>query len=231
MSRDLATIFAPLVQRHVATLAEPLPTRTPGMTWIWAADGIYKRGVNATLDLLIRVTHTKLIPGLATLQPHMRWSPGNQTCLPGTLLQTFLHDARRAGRPIGALSAPIERQGFVVWDGARPSLITPRQHATSVSVHYAFPADVPVMLDLHSHHVMQAHFSRTDGHDDRTTGLSVSAVIGNIFREPEVLVRLNVYGDHAIVPALMVFDCLGPFTDAAAKQQVEEESDHANVDA
>ena len=43
------------------------------------------------------------------------------------------------------------------------------------------------------------------------TGLSVSGVVGRIFEDPELLVRINVYGHRQQVPALSIFDSLGPF--------------------
>ena len=50
-----------------------------------------------------------------------------------------------------------------------------------------------------------------DDADD--AGLSVSAVLGRIMDDPTMLCRLNVYGEHQLVPATLVFAGLGPFRD------------------
>lgn len=206
---DLSRIFAGLVRHHIATPAAPLPERAPGITWIWAANGVYKRGVSATLDLLIPIGIGYPAPGLAKLLPHVRYS--SWPCrLQGALLGPLLEDARKAATG-DIVARPIEKQYFFVWrDGVR--LVAPKgQDASAVHLRYAMPQSGPVLLDLHSHHGMEAYFSATDDRDD--SGLSVSAVIGRISTRPTIRCRLNVYGDRWNIPASLVFDDLGPFTD------------------
>jgi PRTRC genetic system protein A len=200
---DLATIFGGLTRHHTATPAALLPERRPGVTWIWAGDGIWKRGVDSALDILIRV-HNSTTPGLPQLAPHVRWMAWPHL-LPGRLLTPLLDNARRAASPDQA-ARPIERQYFLVWRDDDVRLVAPRnQQASAVRVRYAMPAGI-VLLDVHSHHAMRAYFSPVDDDDDR--GLSVSAVVGKIFDAPEITVRLNVYGHRARVSALTVFDAL-----------------------
>jgi hypothetical protein len=230
MSTDLATIFASLVRHHIATPATPLPERTPGITWIWSADGIYKRGVNEHLEALIPVSRTRPIPGLASIRPCVRWQNYTRQRLPGGLLHAALAAALRSTQIIGGLIVPAELQAFVVLNGVEPELHIPPQHAGLVYVYYTLPSDAPIMLDLHSHHVMLGRFSPQDAADDVSAGLSVSAVIGNLFVQPEILVRINIYGDHCIVPALLVFDDLGPFVDGAVARGLSQEETYAHSD-
>jgi len=209
---DLASIFATLVRHHIATLVDPLPEAAPGITWIWAQNGVYKRGVSETLDLLIPVGLSWPAPGLAALLPHVRWR--DWACrLPGQLLTPLLEDARKAAA-YDTVLRPIEKQYFFVWrDGVR--VVAPKgQDASAVHLRYSMPQSGPVLLDLHSHHGMDAYFSQTDDRDD--TGLSVSAVIGRIYTRPTIVVRINVFGQRWNVPALLVFDSLGPFFDGGA---------------
>lgn len=225
MSTDLATIFAPLVRHHIATPTIPVPACTPGITWIWTADGIAKRGVNDHLEVIIPVSRIRPVPGLARLRPFVRWPDYGQQRLPGDLLRAALAAALAATVSLGGLVVPAELQAFIVWNGVEPELCIPSQRAGHMAVRYAQPHDAPIMLDLHSHHALPAFFSTTDHRDDLSAGLSVSAVIGNIFVQPEILVRLNVYGDHCIVPALLIFDDLGPFVDiAGTPRRVQEEA-------
>jgi len=206
---DLATLFAGLVRHHVATPICPLPNPGVGITWIWAANGVYKRGVSSELDLMIPVGISWPAPGLASLLPHVRYKQWPQR-LPGALLSPLLEDARQAATG-DTILRPIEKQYFFVWrDGVR--VVAPRgQDASAVHLRYTMPQSGPVLLDLHSHHGMDAYFSATDDRDD--VGLSVSAVIGKIYTRPTIRCRLNVYGNRWNIPARLVFDELGPFED------------------
>lgn len=204
MSADLAAIFGVLEQRYIVTPATPLPPAQPGIAWIWAANGIFKRGKDATLEALICVSPTALVPGLAPLVPSVCWC-GRLARLPGSYLLQVLHDAQRAASAT-QVATPIEKQYFYIErDGVR--VVAPQaQEATATRVRYAMPAVGTVLADVHSHHAMPAYFSSTDDRDD--TGLSVSAVLGNIFQRPELTVRINVYGHRQVVPAGVVFDAL-----------------------
>lgn len=212
---DLASCFAGLVRHHVATPACPLPERTAGITWIFAANGVFKRGVNDQLDLLVQ---TKAwppgdpgragagIPGLVALMPYARWRCWPDR-LPGSLLGPLLDNARRAADG-GLIARPIEKHYCYVWRNSSVKLVAPPQQGTAGHITYA-PAAGVTLCDIHSHHAMPAFFSATDDADD--TGLSVSAVVGRIFDRPELLIRLNVYGDRQQVGATAVFDHTGPF--------------------
>ena len=68
------------------------------------------------------------------------------------------------------------------------------------------------VVDLHSHAEMAPFFSDTDDADER--GLRFYVVIGKINADaPEIAVRVGVYGYTWNVPALTVFDGLGPFVE------------------
>jgi hypothetical protein len=208
---SLAATFASLTRHHIATPAAPLPEPRPGLAWIWAANGIWKQGITEQLDILIPVERFEHpIPGLVKLMPHVRWRAWPQR-LPGQFLAPLLENAQRAGGGDDVLLRPIEKQYFFIErDG--PRVVAPGgQEGSATRLRYTMPERGTVLLDLHSHHQMDAYFSPTDDADD--TGLSVSAVVGQIYTEPEIVVRLNVYGHRWPIPALLVFDSLGPFVD------------------
>lgn len=224
---DLASIFGGLVRYHIATAAQPLPERTPGISWIVAANGVFKRGVSADLDLLIAIERRPVpIPGLTQLMPHVRWQAW-QKRIPGKMLASLLDDARRAMSDT-AIARPIEKQYFFVWRDRDLRLVAPRaQQATASRVRYAMPTYGSLLVDVHSHHELPAFFSSTDDADD--AGLSVSAVIGRIFTRPELRCRLNVYGHRVEVPPTILFDHLGPFR--AASEDVYSEDVYADLAA
>jgi PRTRC genetic system protein A len=216
---DLAQVFTGLVRHHVVTQGNQThQCARPGIDWLYAANGLFKRGSSPAIEIQARICAIAAdVPGLCSLIPYIRWSDWPAR-LPGQLLSPLLADAQRASTS-GTIAQPIEKQYFFVWrDGVR--VVAPQnQEASAARVRYAMPQSGTVLLDLHSHHRMPAFFSSTDDHDD--SGLSVSAVIGQIYTRPEIAVRLNIYGHHCPVPALMVFDSLGPFTDRFGERHAD----------
>lgn len=205
---DLAAVFGGLVRRHIATPACPLPERAPGITWIWASNGIFKRGVDQAHDILIRIGPAAPAPGLACLLPHVRLT-GIAPRIPGGLLTALLDHARRAGDSQAGVRRPIEQQYFITYRAGLPQpfrLAAPPQHASALRVSYQVSTTGQRLIDIHSHHGMRAYFSATDDRDD--TGLGISAVVGAIFDHAEIAIRANVYGHHQAIPALMLFDHL-----------------------
>lgn len=211
----LAVAFQSLLRHHVATLADPLPPPSAGITWIWGRDGLYKRGSDPVRSVLVKAVNTPPTPGLAALLPGITWAGLSQR-LPGQLLQGILIHARKASEetPSGLLRV-IEQQYHITLEDGRMRVRVPPQDASPAHVHYENP-DAPVLLDLHSHHQLDAFFSETDNRDD--TGLGVSAVIGRIFTRPKIICRLCCYGHTQVVPALTIFEHLGPFQDAAGRE-------------
>lgn len=216
---DLGTIFAALVTHHIATPACPLPPAQPGITWIWAANGIWKRGIDATCDILIRVSQAHAVPGLAQLVPYVRFF-ATPDRIPGGLLTALLHHARRAGAG-GPILRPIEQQYFITYRAGLPQpfrLAVPSQDASALRVRYQLPQHGVRLMDIHSHHGMRAYFSSTDDRDD--TGLGISAVVGDIFDRSEIAIRANVYGHHHSIPALTIFDHLpSPLREAGSTRK------------
>ncbi|HNP71819.1 MAG TPA: Mov34/MPN/PAD-1 family protein [Kouleothrix sp.] len=219
MSGDLSTVFGGLVRHQVArTDTRDWQERRPGIAWLYAANGVFKRASNGMVEAQGRACHIDYdVPGLAALMEYVAWSCWHGR-LPGALLAPLLRDAQVAGRDAGSgVLRPIEKQYFFVERAGGIYVVAPRaQQGSAGSVRYAMPAPASgtPLLDLHSHHSMRAFFSATDDRDD--SGLSVSAVIGQIFTRPEIVVRLNIYGLHCPIPAALVFDSLGPFVDRYA---------------
>jgi len=199
---DLAAIFGNLVAYVTLRAGEPLPPPRPGITWLWAAGGIYKRGVDAHRDILIRVTPSvPPIPGLASIRPHVRFR-GVPGLLPTHLLDQVLLHARLMGR--------CEQQYFLAARGEHLEVLLPPQEANASRVAYTLPADTALLVDLHSHHTMRAYFSPTDDRDD--VGLSISGVLGRLDTErPELVLRANVYGHRQCIPPTAIFAGSGLF--------------------
>jgi hypothetical protein len=226
---ELSGIFSSLNRFHVAHSLNPMPPATPGITWVWAANGIFKRGVSAELDILIPVADVVEVaprdglfapPNLANLLPHIRWATWPRS-IAGSLLGPLLADARQATDE-RTIARPIEKQYFIAHCPTRGlKLIAPRaQRGTAGRVTYAVPPGERLLVDIHSHHSMPPFYSATDDGDD--TGLSVSVVIGRLYTRPALCCRLNVYGHRMDIPAGMIFEHLGPFVDTFAQPALEE---------
>jgi hypothetical protein len=126
------------------------------------------------------------------------------------LLQETLADARR--------NLNLEFMYHFRFDpGGRGWFVTrPEQERSGARVGYLNRDPGGVVLDLHSHHTMPAFFSSTDDRDER--GGRFYAVMGRLERpRPELILRLGAYG-HWLdnIPALTLFDELGPFVDTYA---------------
>ncbi|HEY0005940.1 MAG TPA: Mov34/MPN/PAD-1 family protein [Pyrinomonadaceae bacterium] len=60
------------------------------------------------------------------------------------------------------------------------------------------------LIDVHSHHRMRARFSSVD--DAAEQGFRIYAVMGNVLKEPEIRVRVGLYGYFWEIPASWVFE-------------------------
>ncbi len=204
----VALLRAQLHTYHVATVACPLPPPSVPLTWIVAANGTFLRGSNPTREVVVQVErHPSVMPGLVPLHAGVIW-PGYGARLPGRLLLHVLNHARQA---VDGRGHPVEQQYWITDRGAGLTVIRPPQRANAVQV-VTPRSSLPILVDIHSHHCMNAAFSSTDDRDDALQ-LGVSVVMGTIWTQPTVRVRLCVYGYTQEVPATSVFTELGPFGD------------------
>lgn len=190
---NLHAIFADLVSHITLRAGEELPPVRPGVSWIWAANGVFKRGVDPHLDILIQVASSPRVPGLAELEPHVRFRQAD-SLIPGHLLDSILIHA--------SCLRGIEQQYAIICRDDRFELLIPPQGASAHRVRYEL---IPgTLIDIHSHHQMGAFFSEVDDRDD--LGLSVSAVIGRLgTRQPEIVMRANVYGHRQRIAPTDIF--------------------------
>jgi PRTRC genetic system protein A len=148
--------------------------------------------------------------------------------IPASWLGRVLGHARRAGSG-GRVALPIEQMYHFHWFHWRPVSVggdgwrvaIPKQQASVARVMYRGGQESSVVLDLHSHHEMAAYFSRTDDGDE--LGARFYAVIGRIYSRPEIRLRLGLYGEFLDLPALTLFEGLGPFVDVYQPDSFETE--------
>ena len=97
-----------------------------------------------------------------------------------------------------------ERLFAMRWDGRSYKLVDPtRRLGTATSLSYEPPAGV--VAEFHSHGTSRAFFSKTDDRDEQ--GFRIYGVVGRLdVPQPELSLRVGVYGHFAAVESSQVFD-------------------------
>lgn len=197
------------INYHILHRCDQAMDISPFYNYILANRGLYKYAYNHHYIASILVAPA-VIPGLAA------WDfEGIALTIPKIpvhRLLTVLDHARRAHTEPPAVS-PIEQMyHFYHFDDSRGWQVSlPPQEAGVARLTYRGGHQPSIVLDLHSHHQMDACFSLTDNRDEQGSRLYV--VIGRIHAQPVIKCRVGIYGDYLNIPALDIFQELGPFTD------------------
>jgi len=164
----------------------------PGLfyDYILAGNGLFVRAKNSLLRATIRIAPTE-VRGLSPL--------GEGVVLPGGRIPWRLLDLA-----LSALTATWSKERYlaITWDdGYR--LKEPPQQSSGAGVRYhRLPATI---VDIHSHGAMRAFFSSIDDRDEQ--GLGIYMVVGKLNTlEPEVLLRVGIYGYFSSLRVEDIFD-------------------------
>jgi PRTRC genetic system protein A len=182
--------------------------------YVLAGNGVFIRAETRFFEAILPVAPCP-VRGLAPLQSHFRLKVPR---IPARLLATILTDGRRArrpdwGRPDNGLNEVLYQ--FHHHDQTI-QVKKPPQQTTATSVLATGMDDAAVICDLHSHGNMRAFFSRTDDDDEQATKAYV--VIGKLDTEPEIRLRVGVYGYWHPLPVTAVFTGTGSFKDLYLKE-------------
>ena len=164
-------------------------------TYCLAAGGVFVTSKHACLLATIPVA-TGTIRGLQANYPGVELPHGR---IPHTLWQGILAICQEAAREQQELLCEVSwlsEQGYV--------LRQPRQLGGVSAL--AYVRQNRALLQLHSHHRMPAFFSATDDQDEQ--GLGLYGVLGRLDvagQQPEVLLRVGVYGHYQPLPWAAIF--------------------------
>jgi PRTRC genetic system protein A len=184
--------------------------------WL-AGNGLFLRAKRTGLEVVLPLVHYQ-VKGLADLPPYLKL---DYPPVPKMLVSRMLELARQAKNEQGP---PLEQLFHLSYDepACQWRLEVPAQVQTSGSVQ---PVESGVgssyeraILELHSHHGLSAYFSTTDDRDEARS-FRLFAVIGRIFDQPEIRVRVGVFGHFWEVSATTVLEIPEGWLDYAANER------------
>ena len=158
--------------------------------YIMAGNGLFIRARNRHVTAVINIAPVAM-RGLLPLEPSLE--------LPGGRIPEALY-----ALAVWVMAADPWRERYlaVTWDGSY-HLKVPDQEREAGGVKYERIPDT--VLDIHSHGLLGAFFSRADDADEQ--GLGLSMVAGEVDRPvPEVRLRVGAYGYFAPLTLPEVFD-------------------------
>jgi PRTRC genetic system protein A len=186
-----------LVDYIVATESPLPPIQAAMYEYITAANGVFVRGRREGLEAMLPVLcgRNGTIRGLETVEPYVNLAYPR---VPAFMMYQML---MRSLTAMSFTTVPLEILFHLAWKDSRWQVVVPRQTRTPVSVQpdQDAPSYENALIEVHSHHSMEARFSGTDNAEE--TGFRVYAVLGSIFTHPTIRVRVGIYGHRWEIPA------------------------------
>ena len=200
-----------LVTYHIAQPDLPLPPISAALyEYVLAANGVFLRGCRREFSAQFCIAPCD-IRGLASLDSTFTLRTPR---VPREFVEQMLFDALSAKTPAGVATEMVFHLNFD-WESTvelgtsgKWQLEIPQQTQTPTR---AKPDDdsaessyARACIELHSHVEWPAQFSTLDDRDE--VGMRIYAVLGRIFSQPELRVRVGCYGYHHEIAASEVFD-------------------------
>jgi PRTRC genetic system protein A len=179
------------------------PRLSSGQLYAYVMDGAGLKKITQCRHFLAVVPVARaIVPGLPVLGCGLTM----KFHLPESHLYAMLRDAKAE-----SWDEPRETMYHIRVRDGMTRVTKPPQNGGAGHLAYATGDPRDIVVDLHSHHGMDAFFSSTDVRDEQ--GRRIYAVIGKIFTRPQIRVRVGVYGHYLPVRVTEVFDGTGPFHD------------------
>ena len=161
-----------------------------GYDYVIAGNGVFAQAENDNLTARVQLAKCH-IRGLKPTTAKIHLPQGK---IPMDLLEMGIHWFQR--------TPEVERYFAIQWDGSQYVPVIPEQEGRAASLSYHSPE--AAVLEFHSHGRMAAFFSETDDQDEQ--GFRLYGVAGKLDRmEPEVRLRVGVYGNFQEIPPEEVF--------------------------
>ena len=197
-------MYPNLVTYYVHNSRSLPPNDALAYQYILAENGVFIRSETRFFEAILPISPCT-VRGLTTLQPHFQLKVPR---IPAHLLDRILADARCVRRPDDGLNEVLYQLHH---QGQSIQVKKPNQQTTATSVRAMTRDNPAVLCELHSHGNIQAYFSQTDNADEQAAKLY--AVMGRLDSQPEMRLRVGVYGYWQELPLTAVFTANGPCKD------------------
>ena len=201
---QLLNLSNPLISHHVATSCQLPPIAYAIQEYWLAGNGVFLRAARKEIDVCIQLCALN-IPGLAHLKPYFNF---HYPPIPQRLVSTMLELSVAAGRE--------EVLFYLAFTGGNWQLNISEQIVTEYSATPTSPLDPfykSAIVEVHSHHQMAAEFSHADDQEEAGK-FRLFAVLGEIFTQPTISVRVGIYNHFQVLSACQVFQLPQGITDA-----------------
>jgi len=191
---------------YVVAREPTLPPLRAGLyDYVLVGNGLYVRSERDGLKAVIPVAECT-VQGLPSIEPRVELT---LPYVPVDLTRALLTRAQQERDWKGRM---LEVMYHLTWDQAahRWQMTKPAQRQTSVSVHPIGPfigtSYETYLIEVHSHHTLACHdFSPVDDESEAGT-FRLFGLLVDIFNEPRLRLRVNVFGHRWEIPASLVFD-------------------------
>ena len=180
----------PLIQHIVATnqgLPEIAPTSM--FEYVYGSNGTFVRAKRQGLTAIAPVSYYKA-KGLQSISASVQMS---YPLVPLFLVEQMFEASRLA---CDTNNRPVEIVFHLYFENGNWQLAIPDQEQTATSCkpldNSANSTYSRAIIEIHSHHGMRAYFSDTDNRDE--TGFRLYGVMGEIFSNPQLRMRVGIYG-------------------------------------
>jgi PRTRC genetic system protein A len=183
--------------------------------YVIGREGVFLLAGCSALSVLMPISERCVLPGLVSITPTIHFSYPR---VDERAVQTILQHCKMARDEAGNA---IERLFYLIWESQQWLLCEPEQDAghNHVRAKMLTPEHQAAVIEGHSHHRFAAYFSDTDNQAEvRDGGFRVYFVLGHIFSQPELRVRICVHGYQWEVPAAYFFEIPKGISDAVAKE-------------
>ena len=172
------------------TVTGPLgPIEAQMMEYLWAGNGLFVRAKRKGLEAIVPIVYCPT-QGLAEVIPYVKM---DYPRLPVEMVDEMF------GISMGERNAedgPLEIMFRVWWNEAAGEwrLETPEQERSMAFCRPLSEEPPNTIIEIHSHHAMDAWFSPQDNLDER--GFRLYGVMGEFDKEPVIRMRLGIFGHY-----------------------------------
>lgn len=188
------------------------------LDYVLAGNGVFARSRRPGLEACIPVGEAT-VRGLKCVEPYVQWGypkvPAKLLALMFSVAQTLAKNEPREALfhltfdgTKGHADQPQRRGHVLCLNGWH--LVFPPQHATAEHVELiqqgAGTTEAEALIEVHSHHHENAFFSERDDEDEGAMSFRLYGVIGDIFVNPSIRVRVGLFGYFFEYPASEFFE-------------------------